>query len=234
MEIIASRCTGCGACTAYCPVRAIAVVRGTARVDQSRCVECDTCRRVSVCPANALVQPELEWPRLLRARFSNPLLVHPSTGVWGRGTTEVKTADVNDRFPLGRVGIAAEVGRPGVSAGFDDVEEITSELAGMVEFVRRNPVTELIDPDTGLLRDDAVRGERVLSAIVEFTVPQRQAVEALDRVRRLAESIQTVVTVGLIAVGRDGIASLREQLKASGFAPRPNGKVNVGLGRPSR
>ena len=232
MKVASSQCTACGLCVPYCPVQAIHLTGTAACVDQAACVECGTCRRVGVCPTGALFQPELGWPRVLRARFSDPLLVHPGTGVWGRGTTEVKTADVSGHYLIGRVGIAIEVGRPGISASFADVEMLTRGLAGVAEFAPHNPVAELIDVRTGALLDGAVRGERVLSAIIEVLVAQERAIDVLRRLRSLTEGIDTVVTVGLIAPCPDGYAPLLEGLAAAGFAPSPGGKVNVGLGRP--
>lgn len=41
-------CTGCGQCTEYCKEGAISVVRGEARVDHDKCIECGVC--VTSCP----------------------------------------------------------------------------------------------------------------------------------------------------------------------------------------
>ena len=48
-------------------------------IDQDDCVECEICQRSGVCPEE--VMPHLEWPRVLRNRFSNPLVTHPDTQV---------------------------------------------------------------------------------------------------------------------------------------------------------
>ena len=45
------RCTGCGACVAACPERAIRIERGHATTDRDRCTACGAC--VPVCPAEA-------------------------------------------------------------------------------------------------------------------------------------------------------------------------------------
>jgi hypothetical protein len=145
----------------------------------------------------------------------------------------MKTADVSGRYAAGEVGIAIEVGRPGISASFADVERLTRDLAGLAEFVPQNPVSELIDPRTGALLDGTVRAERVLSAIIEIVVPEEQAIGGLRRLRALANGVDTVFTVGLIARCPDGPGAVLARLTAAGFSPRPNGKVNVGLGRPS-
>jgi len=50
----AARCTGCGACVEVCPVGAIALVGGKARVDEEMCIGCEAC--VDACPEGA-IQP---------------------------------------------------------------------------------------------------------------------------------------------------------------------------------
>ncbi len=225
-------CDGCGRCVPYCPVGALSLSGAGLCVDRDRCVECGTCTRPGTCPQGALQPEQLPWSRLLRARFSNPLIKHPDTGVWGRGTTEMKTADVSDRVPVGQVAFAIEVGRPGISASLADVELVATSLAGRVRFVQRNPVTHLIDPATGRLRDSEVGAERVLSAIVEFTAPEEALLDVLACLRDVAGRTDTVFSVCVICRCDGGEVPLRQVLTDSGHAPRPNGKVNVGLGRP--
>jgi hypothetical protein len=83
----------------------------------------------------------------------------------GRGTAEMKTNDVTGRFLEGEVGFGIEMGRPGVSTSFKDVEKVTTVLAGKVVFESKNPVTSLIDVDTGRFKDQRVLEERALSEI---------------------------------------------------------------------
>ncbi|MDH7486149.1 MAG: 4Fe-4S binding protein [Anaerolineae bacterium] len=49
----AEKCTGCGVCAEACPVGAISLVGGTARVDQEKCTDCEAC--VEVCPNGAML-----------------------------------------------------------------------------------------------------------------------------------------------------------------------------------
>jgi ferredoxin len=47
------KCAGCGACEDVCPVEAILVSDGVARIDQDRCNECEAC--VETCPNEAIL-----------------------------------------------------------------------------------------------------------------------------------------------------------------------------------
>ena len=47
-----ARCTGCGACVEVCPVGAMALVDGKARVDEEACIGCEAC--VDACPEGAI------------------------------------------------------------------------------------------------------------------------------------------------------------------------------------
>ncbi len=47
------KCAGCAFCAEACPVGAISLVGGTARVDQKRCTDCEAC--VEVCPTGAML-----------------------------------------------------------------------------------------------------------------------------------------------------------------------------------
>ena len=237
MRVDQSKCTGCLKCVPYCPMGVITKVpdRRLVTIDEDECVECGVCYRVGVCAAGALYQPPLEWPRSLRADFSNPTTVHKATGIAGRGTEEMKTNDVTGRYGPGRVGMAAELGRPGIGARFYDVEKVAQAVAGLgVTFEPKNPVTVLmVDKSTGKLRDD-VLNEKVLSAIVEFDADISQVPAIVARLNEVAREVNTVFSVGLISlVDRDGTVPVEKLDLASLGRPLSfNGKTNVGLGRP--
>jgi NAD-dependent dihydropyrimidine dehydrogenase PreA subunit len=230
MLIDREKCTNCGACVFYCPVGAIKFQKSVYFIDQNLCVECGVCIRSNVCRAKAIYQPELRWPRILRALFSDPLTVHPQTDIPGRGTEEVKTNDVTHRFKLGELGIIIEVGRPGVGTYLEDVEKITKALAAHnVEFEPKNPITYLIDVETGEFKDPRVRRERVLSAIIEFKIKEKDFSKIAEILKNVSKEIDTVISVGVATVCRNTEIPI-SIFKESGFTPRINGKINLGLG----
>jgi NAD-dependent dihydropyrimidine dehydrogenase PreA subunit len=238
MNILKERCSGCEICRPYCPVGAIRTIEwegsSVSEIDQDECVECGVCLRSGVCPADAFEMPELTWPRTVRAEFSNPLTPHHSTKEGGRGTEEMKTNDVTGRFGRGTTGISIEVGRPSLGARFKELEKVTRAIAALdIEFEPQNPVTALmVDRRTGQINPD-VLNEKVLSAIIEFKIENSRLKEALDVLKALSAQVGTVFSVGLISpVERDGSLPFIFTAGECGFHIRPNGKVNVGLGRP--
>lgn len=231
MKIDQDLCVHCQTCVPYCPVGAIGVEDGV-RIDQEFCVECGACLKAGVCPTDALFQPELEWPRVLRSQFSDPLVSHPSTGIKGRGTAEIKTNDVTGRILRGEVGFAIEVGRPGISASFADVEKVAVALAGKVEFEPHNPVSALLDMKTGRFKSPEVRIERVLSAIIECKTTEEEGLEILRILQKVSREIDTVFSLGVVSRCIGGKIPFKALMEAAGYSPLINGKLNLGLGRP--
>ena len=232
MRIDKTKCIDCGLCIPYCPVQAIE--GGEVQVNLDKCVECNVCIRSNVCPTGAFVQEKLEWPRVLRGIFSDPFGKHESTQDMGRGTEEVKTNDVTKLVTPGTVGVTVEIGRPGVSGTFSDLEIITVALAKVgVHFAPRTPVTALMsDQTTGQLQKE-ILNERVLSAIIEFTVNEEQVGVVLDVLMKVKDEIDTVFSLATFYAG----GSEQNYPKAEFFASHnleasPAGKANLGLGRP--
>jgi hypothetical protein len=220
-----------------CPVGAIQrQANDCVVIDEDACVECEVCRTSGFCTAGALTMPVLAWPRLLRRRFSNPLLLHPETGVPGRGTEEMKTNEVTGRLRRDRAAITIELGRPGVGTRFSDVQKVTTALASLgVHFEPANPVTILMPTvSTGLLRPE-VLDERVLSALVEIEIAAKDVGNVLMKLSEVSTRIETVFSVGLATrFEKEGRNFAAEAAEAVGFSLSPNGKINVGLGRPLR
>jgi len=235
MRVDEEKCVGCLECIDYCPVGAIReVTGGIVTINEEECVECGCCLRVGACEYEALWQPELEWPRLLRAQFSNPGVPHPSTSIGGRGTDETKTNDVTGRYPRGYVGIAAELGRPGIGTSLEDMERVAQAILPLgVEFEQDNPTYPLFqDVTQGKLRDD-IRGEKVLSAILEFKTTVEKAPQVLKALARVAREVDTVISVNIGSMLEpDGSLPADKVAREAGFEIRPNGKSNLGLGRP--
>ncbi len=229
-------CTGCGICVPYCPVDAISDRGGVGVIDFDECVECAVCLRFSGCPADAIHEsPETaQWPRVVRRQFSDPITPHPSTGNRGRGTEEMKTNDVTGRVKRGEVGIALEFGRPGVGARLSDIEKMTRALAKIgVSFEEVNPVTALLsDPATGEMKPE-VRNERVLSAILEVQTTADRLSRIVPVVQQVAMQIDTVISWQIVTrLDDDGTIPILAGLRELGIAPRPNAKINLGMGRP--
>src|SRR5215813_4932464 len=239
---------------------AIDPVKNRAVVNTDECVECYTCfrgmsmeklnptlvrsiRRIlkafrlrfdpepDVCPTSAITPNELQWPRIVRRAFSDPIVTHESTGVHGRGTEEVKTNDVTNRVGIGEAGYVIEFGRPTVGVRFRDIEKMTQALAVIgIEFEPKNPVTHMMtDKKTGKMRDD-ILGEKILSAIVEFKTGLDNVPAVLKCVDDVSQTLDTVVSVGVSTrCDEQGNSALDSILKDEGF-DFVRGKTNLGLG----
>ena len=264
MEIDKKKCVGCGNCHAICTMGAIYLDEdGKSVVNQEECVECATCHRVlrneeympwfvrairkvlstfrlgylaevDVCPTGALTPPELTWPRTLRATFSDPTVIHPGTGISGRGTEEIKSNDVTGRIRRGEAGLVVEMGRPGIGAYFREIEKVAMALAPLrPSFEPQNPVTQLMeDQETGKMKGD-ILDEKVLSAIIEMKIPLERIPEILQILEKVQKEIDTVISIGVSSrCLPDGAIPHVEWVRKAGFTLSPNGKTNLGLGRP--
>ena len=194
--VVGKQCVACGKCKIYCPVGAITVDK-IAAIDQEKCVECNTCVRAE-CPVDALRQRDLKPPRLIRKLFSDPLATFKETGVPGRGTEEMKTNEVTQAVNFGEAGWGVELGRPGVSTKFTDLEKVTIAIAkNDVTFADVNPVSLLIDYKTGKFKEDnpwhmtpdQIRGIRTLSAIAEFKTPKEKIPDIIQTLKDVSKEI---------------------------------------------
>ena len=205
MEIKSTTCIGCGQCRNYCTMSCIEFERGGdknkvyCRIDQKECVDCGICLRSDICPTDSLHQPEYGWPRSIRGTFSNPLAEHKETKVPGRGTEEIKTNDITNRYKQGFVGIGVELGRPGIGARMIEVQKVFRALARLkVEFESKNPLTALlVNKETGDLNPE-VLDEKVLSCIIEMIIPIDQLPPVLNTLDQVAAGLETLFTVGII------------------------------------
>lgn len=239
MVIDKEKCVGCGICMVYCPAGAITVHDKKASIDQDACLGCGNCirSRVVKCPAHAIHElPEAQQTLgyKLRRYFSDPATTHPQTGVPGRGTEEVKTNDVTGRVCRGELGICLELGRPVLGTTMQDVEIVTRELTKLgVRFDEGNPLTWMMDdPAAGTFKKEYIN-EKVVSCIVEFTIPFEQGAQILKRCRELAGMIHTVFSLDVICCyDEDGTNPALRLFDEVGMPARINSKVNIGIGRP--
>lgn len=243
MLIDQARCSCCGECVAICPMNAIRLhkknkatgLKAHAAIDRDECVECAACLRSKICPENAIQEEELGWPRILRKAFSDPVYTHKGTDIPGRGTEEMKTNDVTGRFRDGFIGIGLEFGRPGIGTRFREAEKAIKKLIPLgVKLEPNNPLTQLIaNPQSGELKPD-ILDEKVLSTIVEAIIPVDRFQEVMAAVREIAGEADTVFSFDVIGkVAPDGSVAAAREMRKAGLTPSFNGKVNVGLGRPS-
>lgn len=262
MRILKEKCVGCANCVPVCPVGAIFIADdGLSEINTETCVECHNCYRSlsyehlppgltrtirkilksislrfqpapDVCPTEAIAPDDLEWPRIIRRAFSDPMVTHESTGVHGRGTEEVKTNDVSNRIKQGEVGLVVEFGRPGLGTYFREVQKVTRLLATSgATFELGNPVAQMMtSTETGDIRED-ILDEKVLSCIVELTVDLKDTARLLSLIKEICNDVETVISIGVSTVcdenGEDAVKDilLKEGFKI-GWA-----KVNLGLGR---
>lgn len=231
MLINKEKCVGCRRCLPYCPVHAISIVDGKADVNQDLCTECNACFRSPACKFGALQPAELEWPRTIRSLLSDVYTEY--NGVAGRGTEEMKTNDVTGRFKPGYIGIAIEFGRPNVGATFRDVDYMARKMAEIGgEFEPKNPVTHYLNPETGEVNKD-ILDEFVISAIIEVSFPAEKLELALNTIIEASKHIDSVFSLDLVTkLNEDGTNPLQGKLEEMGLFVRPNGKTNVGLGKP--
>jgi ferredoxin len=262
LHIDKKKCVGCANCVPVCPMGAIYIGDDhLSEINPDACVECQACYKgmsvenlpqqptrflrgllwlvklrfqpdPDICPTGAITQDELVWPRLVRRQFSDPQEPHPSTGVGGRGTMEVKTNDVTGRVKEGEVGFTIEFGRPGVGSYFSDAEALCRRLARMgVEFQTENPVTALMsDVSTGQLRADILH-ERVLSYILEFKSKAEMTAPLLNAIEEEVKKLDTVVALGLaVRCDQKGNDAVQAQLVSMGYEAW-RGKINMGLAR---
>lgn len=232
MKINEEFCVGCGLCLWYCPMEAIHICEKKAVIDREECVECGVCFRAGICPKAAIEREELHWPRSIRAVYSDPLNIHKETNMAGRGTSEMKTNDVTGRFQDGELGIALETGRPGIGTRIREIELLTKALVRKkIKLEPLNPFTKLVNPDTGEI-DEAILDEKVMSVVLEFSIPEEKLLEILNLIRELEPKLNTVVSVGLVIRSRAGAFDhITRLLDENHIFHRPNGKLNVGLGK---
>lgn len=244
-------CSKCLDCIPCCPVSAIIESpAGEITIDPEMCYECGVCLQPGVCPTGAIVARDLAWPRSLRGRFQNlhapyrasPVLAEVSRPLdtTGEGLPFSSyqipgelTNDVTGYCRRGHIGIAVELGRPHRGTTFRDVQTVCRALTphGLV-FPRNDPMSELAIDAGGSLRPDILE-EKAGWVVLRLNVTEGQAASVIRSMRQAASEIDTVMLVNLISpVAADGSLPGDIIAREAGITPAPNGKTNVGLGRP--
>ena len=112
-------------------------------------------------------------------------------------------------------------------------QHVALAATGLVEFETCNPITKMMkDNKTGYFRED-ILDERVYSAILEFPVRIEKFAEVLNLVKEIATKTETLFSLDACSLTHDGQDEKVEQImRDCGIDFRPNGKVNLGLGKP--
>lgn len=236
MRINEEKCIGCGRCMDYCMLGCITKEGKTVSIHEDECVDCGVCLRASICSVDAIYMPEenFEYPRAVRMQFSDPGVQHPALKAWGRGTEEAKTNDVTGKFGRGEYGLLLEFGRPCTGTRFTEVEKVTTAMRRLdIPILEDNPLYGLLEEDgSGRFKKEYVN-EKVLSAILELRIEEKDLEYIITTILKLLEDVDTVVSVGLVTrFGENGTLPVIDKLAAMNIPVRPNAKINVGLGRP--
>jgi hypothetical protein len=88
------------------------------------------------------------------------------------------------------------------------------------------------DQKTGKMKEE-ILDEKVLSAIVEMKIPLERIPSILQAIEEVQKEIGTVISLGVSSRCRpDGTIPHEEWVRKAGHSLSPNGKTNIGLGRP--
>jgi hypothetical protein len=79
----------------------------------------------------------------------------------------------------------------------------------------------------------SILSEKVLSAIIEMKITLERIPEFLRVLEKVQSEIDTVISVGVASKClADGGIPHEEWVRKAGYTLSPNGKTNIGLGRP--
>jgi NAD-dependent dihydropyrimidine dehydrogenase PreA subunit len=229
-------CISCWNCIDYCPVAAIEQIEDIACVNLDICVECGTCFRWAECPTDAIIRPELQWPRSIRQWFSDPTTTIPGLQTLGagRGVPEVKNNDRTGYYKGEEVGFIIELGRPGVSTSFKDIQKLLT-IMSEADFclTKRSPLTPFIVNAEKAELQEEILNERVLSCSLEYKTALQNIPDFINAIKKAEKKVDTVFTIGLLSIiNSDFTIPTVNALDKLGVRYQPNAKINIGLGHP--
>lgn len=146
---------------------------------------------------------------------------------------ELKTNDVVGRIDGDLLRISVEVGRPALGTTYRQVEKVSMALASIgCEFEKNFDTTLLMeDPETGRFPQE-VLDQWVKYAPVSGSLPFSKMGSFLDALGDLEDELDTVAVASVIVrLQEDGSVPDLGEEERFWQVVRPNGKVNLGLGR---
>jgi ferredoxin len=202
---------------------------GKSVINQDECVECFTCYRV--------LRDERYPPWFVRAirkvlsTFRLGYLAEADVCPTGAFTApELKwprTIRVNLQATASDE-IIVDPNKWGSGRGTEEVK--TNDVTGRVSEGEAGIVIELGRPNIGAHFRDI---EKVMSAIIELKTSLTRIPEFLQALDEVQKEVDTVMSVGVSSrCLSDGSIPHEEWVRKTGYTLFPNGKTNLGLGRP--
>jgi electron transfer flavoprotein alpha subunit len=115
-EVVLKKCSGCQACLGECPVAAIDIVDGVAKIDTEKCIGCGKC--VMVCPADAIL-----FDKPVKKKAAKP------AGVKESGLADYKGVAV---FIEVKDGVAADVSWELMGKGRELASKLNTSVLGFL------------------------------------------------------------------------------------------------------
>jgi len=114
----------------------------------------------------------------------------------------------------------------------EEEQEIVDPKTGEIRYVTIAQANAAFDSKTGKFKDELLN-EKVLSAIIEFCVKVEQLPELFGILKTVEKQIDSVFSLDVACrLNPDGSNPTQSYIASAGLWVAPNGKTNVGLGRP--
>ena len=90
----------------------------------------------------------------------------------------------------------------------------------------------MVDIETGKMKEE-ILNEKVMSAIIEIKINLERIPEFIQALEKVQHEVDTVISLGVASKCLpDGSIPHQEWVRKAGCTLSPNGKTNIGLGRP--